>query len=168
MIISFGLLLLSLLLDGIISNYLPFLMNQLSYFTPLLSLTSLLFLYPMFQKKEKRYYVVAFLFGVLYDLLYTNLLVYDGLVFLLFAFLVVKLHQTVPTFFLFQLLYLVVFLLLYESMRAIFFCLIQQIPLTWNDLWYKITHSMILNICYGSVLYFVVKMSFKLRKEVYS
>ena len=48
-------MILSLLLDGILTNYLPYLVNNLSLLTPLLTLISLLIIYPFYQKNHEKY-----------------------------------------------------------------------------------------------------------------
>ena len=73
----------SLLLDGILTNYLPFLPNDLSLFTPLLTITSLVLIYPFFRKQEKNYYITLFIIGIIYDLFYTNLLFFHAVIFLI-------------------------------------------------------------------------------------
>ena len=64
----------SLLLDGILTNYLPFLVNDLSYLTPLLTVVSIFIIYPLNRKKELKFFILIFIVGIIYDLLYTNLL----------------------------------------------------------------------------------------------
>ena len=46
---------LSLILDGILSNIFPYTVNNLSLFTPLLTLISIYLIYPFYKKKENKY-----------------------------------------------------------------------------------------------------------------
>ena len=71
----------SLLLDGIITNYLPYIPNHLSLFTPLLTVITIFIITPLYQKKNKQYYVLLFIFGIIYDLFYTNLLFLNAFLF---------------------------------------------------------------------------------------
>ena len=75
------LMIISLLLDGFITNYLPYLPNHLSLFTPLLTITTIFIITPLYHKKDKNYYVILLIFGIIYDLFYTNLLFLNALLF---------------------------------------------------------------------------------------
>ena len=80
-------LLISIILDGILTNYLPYLVNDLSLFTPLLTVVSIFILYALNRKKETKFFILMFIVGIIYDLLYTNLLYLNGLLFVLIAFI---------------------------------------------------------------------------------
>ena len=78
-------IIISFLIDGILTNFLPYMVNDLSYFTPLFTLVSIFLVYPFYQKKEKKYYGTIFLLGIIYDLFYTNLLFFNAMLFLMIA-----------------------------------------------------------------------------------
>ena len=61
MIISTIILLISIVLDGILSNFLPYLVNDLSLFTPMLTVIAIFMIYPFFRKKEKNYFITIFI-----------------------------------------------------------------------------------------------------------
>ena len=88
-----SILLFSLIFDGLLTNYLPFLVNDLSWFTPLLTLTSILIIYPFYRKKETKYYILIFIIGIIYDLLYTNLLFFNAILFLIIALISKIIHR---------------------------------------------------------------------------
>ena len=73
----------SLLFDGLLTNYLPYLVNDLSYFTPLFTVVSIFIIYPFYRKNNKKYFITVFLLGFIYDLFYTNLLFYNAVIFLI-------------------------------------------------------------------------------------
>ena len=62
----------SIILDGLLTNYLPYLVNDLTLFTPMLTLVTIFIIYPFYRKKIKKYYLIVFIIGITYDLLYTN------------------------------------------------------------------------------------------------
>ena len=43
----------SIILDGVLSNFLPYTVNALSLFTPMLTVVSIFIIYPFYTKKEK-------------------------------------------------------------------------------------------------------------------
>ena len=67
--ISLIIVIISLFLDGILSNYLPYLYTNLSIFTPLLTLISIFMIYPFFKKKERTYFIIIFIIGIIYLIL---------------------------------------------------------------------------------------------------
>ena len=77
MIISSIIIIASLILDGLLSNFLPFMVGNLSIFTPLFTVVSIIIIYPFFRKREKNKYLITLaMTGLIYDLLYTNLLLF--------------------------------------------------------------------------------------------
>jgi len=80
-------IIISLLLDGILNNLLPFI--NLSLFTPLLTLISIIIIYPLYIKKKKEYLLTIFITGIIYDLLYTNQLFLNGVVFFIIGLIII-------------------------------------------------------------------------------
>lgn len=76
--IIIGLLLLSLMLDLIIPNLIK---DYVSLFTITIVIISAFYL------KDSRYYLIYFIIGIIYDLLFTNALFIDGIFFLLISLL---------------------------------------------------------------------------------
>ena len=88
MFISLIIATVSLILDIILNNFLPYMLGNLSFFTPMFTVVSLLFIYYFFRKRERHYYIFSFILGVVYDLIFTNLLFYNGILFLAISFIV--------------------------------------------------------------------------------
>ena len=55
MLVSNIIVIVSLILDGILTNFLPYMVSDLSIFTPLLTVVSLVIIYPFFKKDKKKY-----------------------------------------------------------------------------------------------------------------
>lgn len=147
----------SLLFDGIFTNFLPYLKGDLTLFTPLFSVTFLLFLPSFYHKDVKSYYLHAFLFGVCYDLFYTNLLFFDGVLFVILAYFIRLIYQNFETHFLNLALSVPFVILFYESFFAFVLFLFHLVPVTFSSLFYKIMHSILGNIIYAEVVYFFLK-----------
>lgn len=75
-------LMVSFFLDGLLTMVVP--MNSLA--RPLFSFLSIFFLFPLFQYHKKPYYLLVFILGVCYDLVYTNTGFFHGLLFLGFGY----------------------------------------------------------------------------------
>ena len=162
--IKYLIIIISLILDGILSNFLPVI--NLSYFTPLLTLTSIFIVYPFYTKDEDKYYITSFIVGIIYDLLYTNLLFFNGIIFVLIAFLVRIIYKNLNISFLKNILYIILIIIVYESSTALIFMMFKLVPITLSKVVYKITHSLILNIIYGELIYLILKIIPKKYKKI--
>lgn len=150
-------IILSLLFDGLLTNYLPYLPNDLSLFTPLLTLTTIFIIYPFFRKKENKYYIISFLVGIIYDLFYTNLLFYNAILFLLVAIITKYLYKNFEISYLKLLIYIPIIITIYESFQVLIILSFKLVPITITKLGYKISHSLLLNVIYGEIIYFINK-----------
>ena len=149
---------LSLLLDGILSNFTSYMKGDLTLFYPMLTLVSLIVIYPFFQKNKKRYLLSAFILGIGYDLFYTNLFIFNGVIFVIMAFLIIFIYKNIPTNFLTIILYTVVVIISYEVLTSLIFIIFNLEKITLIDILYKIGHSLILNIIYVELTYLIIKL----------
>ena len=156
----------SLLLDGLLTNYLPFLVNDLSYFAPLFTLISIFIIYPLYRKKEKKYFISIFILGILYDLLYTNLLFFNAVLFVFIGFIIRLIIKNFELSYMKIILYIVIVVVSYETLTLFFLGIFNIIPVSINRLIYKITHSLLINIIYGEILFIIIKILPKKYKEI--
>lgn len=157
MLASIIIMFISLILDGILTNFLPYLVSDLSIFTPMLTVIGIFIVYPYFYKNNKKYFIFSFICGVIYDLFYTNLYVVDGIIFLLIAFVTVKINKNIQVN-VFSILYQAILaIILYEVSLALIFVIFNVVPITFLGVLYKISHSILLNVIYAFILYFILK-----------
>lgn len=156
MMISVIILVVSFLLDGILSNFLPYMVGDLSLFTPMFTIVSLVIIYPFFTKKLKYFFITCFLVGLVYDFMYTNLLFYNAVLFLAVGLILMFLYRYIRPSWLSLILFIVVVIAGYECMNSIVILAFQLVPMTFYRLLYKISHSLLLNLCYGEILYFII------------
>ncbi len=156
----------SLIFDGILTNYLPFLVNDLSLFTPLLTLVSLIVIYPFYRKDENKYLLIAFITGVIYDLFYTNLIFFNGVLFLIIAFINKILQKNISLNTINLLFETIGIIILYESLTGIILFAYNMVPITFYKVFYKIGHSLLLNIIYIEVIYYIIKKIPKKYKKI--
>ena len=156
--IPYIIMIISVIFDGILSNYLPYLVNDLSLFTPLLTLVSIIIIYPFYRKQEKKYYITIFILGIIYDLFYTNLIFFNAILFLIVGLINKKVQKNISMNVINLLIEIVIFIMIYESLTAIILFTYNMVPVTVYKVFYKITHSMILNIIYGELIYFILKI----------
>ena len=154
--IAYLIIIISFLFDGILTNFLPYLPNHLSFFTPLLTLTSLIVIMPLFRKQEKKYFLTVFLVGLLNDLFYTNLLFFNAVLFFLVTFILYQIHKKLRENTLSKLIEFTSTIILYESLTGMILFLYQVVPVTIPKVFYKISHSLFLNLIYGILLWLMI------------
>lgn len=158
MIISIIILIISFCLDGILTNFLPYSVGDLSLFTPLTTIVALVIIYPFFYREDKKYYILGVITGFIYDLFYTNLWFLNGILFLLVSFLVTKLYKLVGSNFFKILFQIFIIIVIYESSYALLILIFNLTPMSLSRLFYKISHSLLFNLIYGEVLYLIIKI----------
>ena len=166
MVVPVIILIVSLFLDGILSNFSPYVVGNLSLFTPMFTIVSLVVVYPFFIKKIKFYFISCFILGIIYDFMYTNLLFYNAIFFLGLAVIIMFLYRNIRLTWISILLFISLTIVSYECMNAIIILIFQLVPMTFYRLLYKILHSLLLNLLYGEVLYFVIRLLPKKYKRI--
>lgn len=159
-------LIVSILLDGVLTNFLPYLVNDLSIFTPLLTVVSIFIIYPLNRKKETKFFILIFIVGIIYDLLYTNLLFLNGLFFVLIALLSKVIYKNFETSYFKLIIYTILIIIVYESVYAGILFIYRVVPITFYKLIYKISHTLILNIIYTEILYLIINKLPKKYKRI--
>lgn len=149
---------LSLILDGILSNIFPYTVNNLSLFTPLLTLISIYLIYPFYKKKDKKYLITIFLTGIIYDLLYTNLIFYNAIIFTIIGIISKYIYKHYEINYLNIIIQIVLIVTIYELLNALIIILFNLVPMSITRLFYKITHSLLLNIIYSELLLIIINI----------
>lgn len=149
---------LSLIIDGILSNIFPYTVNNLSLFTPLLTLISIYLIYPFYKKKEKKYMITLFLTGIIYDLLYTNLIFYNAITFTIIGIISKYIYKHYEINYLNIIIQIILIVTIYESLNALIIILFNLVPMSISRLFYKITHSLLLNIIYSELLLLIINI----------
>ena len=151
--IQLVIIVISLLLDGLLTNFLPFLINDLSVFTPLLTLTIIFLIYPFYKKNKNKYLITAFIIGIIYDLFYTNLLFFNGVLFFIIALISMTIYKNLEVSYLRLLIYIPIIIISYEVITAIILFSFNVVPITITKVIYKILHSLLLNVIYGEIIF---------------
>lgn len=157
MIIPLIIVIISFLLDGILSNYLPYMLGDLSLFTPYFTLVSIIVIYPLFVKKLKNYYILVGITGFLYDLFYTNLLFTNTIFFLLVTYIITFLYKKMALNLLTNIFIVILSLFIYHAIFVLCLFIFNVVPIKFEKFLYLILHSIILNVIYGEVLYLICK-----------
>ncbi len=168
---SIFVLLFSFLLQGILSLYFPFATNRFSFFSYNFIVTSLVIIYPIFSKKKKitLYYVICMVYGLFFDLVYTNTLMIDSLLFLLVGILVKNLYSKFSDTTLNLFLIVCISNTLYDIFFYLLLVLFKNIQFYPLDLVYKIIGSIFINLLYSVLFYKIVsRYKEKIKPSIYA
>lgn len=164
--IAYIIMTISLLLDGILTNYLPYLENTISIFTPLFTVVTIFIIFPLYYKKEKQYFITIFLLGIIYDLFYTNLLFFNATLFLIIGILTKFLYKNYEVNYFKLIIYITIVIISYESLTGTILFLFQIVPVTFFKVLYKITHSLLINIIYAELVFLIINCIPKKYKKI--
>lgn len=95
MIVIIIYLIISFLLDSIISLYIPASLTTLSYFKTIYTLVSLVVIFNYFEN-SKKYLIIAIILGALFDTVYTNTFLLNIVIFIVDYFLLTELDYIIP------------------------------------------------------------------------
>ena len=101
-------LIISFLLEGIISNFVP--IN--GFLAPLFTLVALIIIYPLFDETSE-YYKYAFVTGLAYDLFYTDTILFHAIIFCFMAYIISRFNLVLTDNFI-NILIIVIFVLKYD------------------------------------------------------
>ncbi len=168
MIISIIIVVMSLLLDGILTNFLPYGVGDLSLFTPLTTLVSIVIIYQLFYQghNQKQYLIISIVMGFLYDLFYTNLLFFNSLLFLLIAYITIFLYKQLGEGYIKIILHVIMIIIIYELVTFLCIIIFNLVPTSIDRILYKISHSILLNLIYAEFIYTIIKLLPKKYKKV--
>ena len=141
-----------IMLDGIITYYIPSYFNNLNYFYPMLTISLIPFLY---KGNSKYFYQYIFFIGIIYDLLYSNIFLFNSLIFLVLSKIDTKLFKIFKENLFIYLIIVILNILLYDGIIFLLIYLTNYQVVTIIDYIYKIEHSIILNIIFGIIYYLI-------------
>ena len=117
------------------------------YILPLFTLLSIILL-----KKDKYYLFKCFGLGVLYDLVFTDLYIVDGIIYLLFGFIIKNIKVNIIN----NILISVLFIIFYQVLLFIIFNITKYQIYSINELLFIIPHYFIINIIYIIISSFIM------------
>lgn len=155
LVLSIITLLISTLIQGIISNYIGYTFNNLSWFLTVYPLINILILAPYFDNKKK-YFALIVIFGLLTDIVYGNTFILNTSLFLACY----QLSKFFHSFFPYNLLTINISNLLniffYHFVTFLILTVLRYDNYTWSILLKVLTHSIIMTIIYSSIVYLII------------
>ena len=146
--------LLTIIMDGIMVYFIPAYYQQLNYFYPMLTISLIPFLY---HGNERKYYQDVFLLGIIYDLLFSNLLLFNAFIFLFLGKINYKTLKWLKNNCFSFLLLIIINIILYDLICFLLVLFTKYNNVSIMNLFYKIEHSLPLNILSGFWFYLYSK-----------
>ena len=147
-------LLISFILEGILSNLVP----ANSLFIPLFSIVSLLVTYPLFNDNRVKYLIYSGTFGLLYDLVYTSTPFINTFTFIITGLIITFVCKFV-TINKLNLILIVLFVLLFnQTINYLLLCLFRYRIFNSHTLVEGLYSSLILNVIYSYILYIIIEI----------
>ena len=155
MILAIVTLLFSFLVQGIISNYIGYSINHLSWFLTIYPLINLLILIPYFQEQKKNLLLVI-VFGLFMDIVYTNTFILNACLFTLIYYFSKCFHFFFPYNLFTVNISNLLSIFLYHIISFLFLLLLRYDHYSFMVLVKMLTHSVVMTIIYTSIMYLLI------------
>ena len=156
MIIAIIYIILSFLLDGLISNYIPVNINNLSYLTTIYSVISLVIIYNYFEN-EKKYLIIITILAFLFDIVYTNTFPLNIIIFILIYILIKNLNYFIPNNLFTINIKTLLAVTIYYLLSYIILLLVHYNKYPINILYMTLYKNIIMTIIYTTISYIIIK-----------
>ena len=159
MIISILYLVISFLLEGIMSNIFPSTLSNISYFTTIYTIISFVNIYPYFDN-DKKYYLLILIFGVLFEVLYTSTFFINIFIFIIIGIIIKLLYNLFPENIFMTNIISYICIIIYHILSFIILVIVGYNDYHIMLLFNIIIHSIFMTIIYTSISYFIVKFMY--------
>lgn len=137
----------SVLLDNIISIFI----NRNSVFFPLFTLLSIVFL----NLKESHYFLLAFIIGFIYDIIFSNNIFMNASIFLFLSLVIYLIFNKINYNFLSIFLTSILIIVIYRIITYLLFLLNSNNSFNINTLFKGVYSSIIINTIYITIVYLI-------------
>jgi len=145
----------SFILDNIFSN----LINYDSLFYPLFTLLSLILIYPKYNKKDNRYFIISFIIGLIYDIV-LNTLFLNSFIFLLLSYILRIIFNKIKYNYLSILFISILSIIYYRIVNYIILVILNYLEFNIFTLFKSICSSILLNIIYITIFHVLKRLIF--------
>lgn len=154
-------LIISFILDITLMNFLPNSFQNITYFQPLFTVVALFYIYNLFND-DKKYFITIIVLAIVYGSLLFNNLLLGLFIFIIIGYIIKLFYRYITLNILTSILGVLIIITIYDTLLYIMLCLSFVLTFSVQLLWYKLIHSIIINLLYGCFMYyFCVKKSSK-------
>lgn len=155
MLISIITLLISTLIQGIMSNYLGYTFDSLSIFSTIYVLVALLVLNPFFENKKK-YLIILIIFGLITDITYTNTFILNTCLFIIIYYFSKTFHFFFPYNWITMSISNLLSIFIYHIISFLFLNILRYDAYTFSSLLKVLSHSILMTIIYTNIIYTII------------
>ena len=160
MLTSIITLLISLLIQGILSNYLGYTYDNLSIFSTLYVLIALLILNPYFENKKK-YFALLIIFGLIIDITYTDTFLFNTCLFIMCYYISKCFHFFFPYNPITISVSNILSIFAYHIISFIILTVLKYDAYSVSNLSKILESSILMTIIYSNILYFLIDLIIK-------
>lgn len=144
------------LIGFILENTLSIYLNN-TYFSILFVVSTLGFIYPFFYKNEKKYLIYAFTNGLLYDLIFTDTLMFNALIFLIIALLITKINIYLVNSAVNTVIITIIIIFTYLMLSYIGLSISGYLIFDVKKFVEIFLHNILINVLYSLIFYFILE-----------
>ena len=159
----------SFLLDAFLANYIYVSVGNNNIFIPMFTLLSLIIILPYFNNKSNNYLAVCAIFGLLYDIVFTNTFLFNAALFTLTGFIIMLLDNGLADNYFNSIIKMLIVIIIFDSLTYVILLMLDYIDYNILDLLLKIAKSLLLNFIYITVFYFctnVIAKKLHIKKSI--
>ncbi|MDD2181024.1 MAG: rod shape-determining protein MreD [Bacilli bacterium] len=144
-------IILSLLLENIMSNLIP----MGTFFNPLFSIVALVIIYPYFNNDDLRFIKFCAVIGLIYDIIFTNTLFLNMIVFIVVGLTIKLINIILSNNFINVMVISFISIVIYLILTYLILVIIGYKTFDFNYLFSTISKSLLSNIIYSFVIYII-------------
>ena len=159
----------SFLIDSFLSNYLYVSVSNNNIFIPMFTLLSFIITLPYFNNQSNNYLISCFIFGLIYDITFTNTLLLNAALFTLIGFVIILLDNGLSNNYFNSIIKMLIVIIIFDSLTYVILLMLDYIDYNILDLLLKIAKSLLLNFIYITVFYFctnVIAKKLHIKKSI--
>lgn len=157
--------LLSFLLDGIMSVFISSSFLGIIFFRPMFTVVTLVVIYSRYLRNQRDYYKICLILGIAYDLIYTNTPPLNTFLFLVLGFAICRLYLFFENNLLNSIIINVITLAIYHITTYIVLVLIGYLPFDIAIMSYDFPSILITNTVIFIITYCSFKTKWRIRKR---
>lgn len=150
-----GTIIVSFLLESIVSNQIPLNTN---FFSPCFVLMACIIIYPYFKKNDYKYLLTCGFIGLTYDISFTSTLLFYTVIFVIMGYIIKSVNYLFANHIISTLVNSIISILIYRVLSYVILVLVGYFEFSFSYLLKGIYSSFILNIIYITILYFITEI----------
>ena len=153
----FFLFFVSFFLDGIIPQLINSFAGSAVFLLPFFTVTFLIYLAVILNKEPYELLILSFIFGLFYDVAYTNVLFLNSFIFIIISVLLLLFYRQIKTNVLINIIVTILTILIYISLNYLVFQILGVASFSLENIFYIFIRSIPINITYISLLTLLLK-----------